>query len=49
MASPEWTPGVQGAPQHTLYHKLSCLNGEVNGLTVEQVRKRLQGLGLTHV
>lgn len=44
----EWSP-VQGGgsvPQHTLYHKLACLNGEVNGLKIEEVRKKLEELSL---
>lgn len=53
MASPELPPartqggGDSGAPQHTLYHTLACLNGEVNGLGIGEVRERLERLGLT--
>ena len=38
-----------GASRHPLYYKLSCLNGEVNGLTLEQVRRQLRELGLVDV
>lgn len=50
MASPEWTAVQQGGasvPQHALYHQLAGLNGEVNGLKIEEVQKRLEELGLT--
>lgn len=49
MASFEWTvaQGKGSVPQHTLYNALARLNGEVNGLTVEEVRKRLEELDLS--
>ena len=53
MASPAWPPAPTagarepGVPQHTLYHTLACLNGEVNGLRIGEVRERLEKLGLT--
>lgn len=45
----EWTPPAQGqgsVPQHSLYHKMARLNGEVNGLKIEEVRKKLEEIGL---
>lgn len=51
MASSEWTT-VQGKGcihTHPLYHELACLNGEVNALSLEEVKKRLEDLGLTSI
>lgn len=43
MAAKEGT----GATQHTLYTQLARLNGEVNGLSLGEVRKRLEERGLS--
>ena len=41
------TQGDGSVPRHPIYSKLSCLNGEVNSLGVDGVRRRLEKIGLT--
>lgn len=45
MASSQGSGG--GVPQHTLYNELARLNGKVNALPPEDVRKRLEECGLS--
>ncbi len=48
MASPKWTAQGRGnLPQHALYSTLARLNGEVNALPLEEVKKRLTERGLS--
>lgn len=39
--------GREGAPQHPLYSTLARVNGEVNELPIEEVKKRLTGRELS--
>ena len=46
-----WTnvPGGEVVPKHPIYSKLSRLNGEINSLSLDEVKKRLDGYGLTQL
>lgn len=39
--------GKGGAPKHPIYSKLSLLNKEVSSLQLEEVKERLEQVGLT--
>jgi len=38
---------LEGVPKHPIYSKLSRLNGEINSLSLDEVKRRLDGYGLT--
>lgn len=49
MASPGWPAPKKGGahPQHALYSTLARVNGEVNALPLEEVKKKLTERGLS--
>ncbi len=48
-SSSPWQSGDGAAPKHPIYGKLSVLNGEINSLTFDEVKRRLDNFGLSQL